>query len=160
MADRPRLIFLLNSAQRRLQQWMTAQPAWPNQASHAPPTSAQSGVLFTLNKADGATMGELAEVLDLAPSAVSGLVQRMEALQWVQRRPGPDDARTQRVWLLDAGRRLLPALKQALHQVNARLYAGFSDEELHTVARWLRHVQHLDTPLTPQSPPHEPTPLP
>ena len=25
MADRPRLIFLLNSAQRRLQQWMTSQ---------------------------------------------------------------------------------------------------------------------------------------
>lgn len=143
MADRPRLIFLLNSAQRRLQQWMTAQPARPVSGGGAP-TSAQAGVLFALTKTDGITMGELADALDLAPSAVSGLIQRMEALHWVQRRPGPDDARTQRVWLLDAGRAQLPALKQALQHVNARLYEGFTDEELHTVARWLRHVQHLD----------------
>ena len=146
MADRPRLIFLLNSAQRRLQQWMTAQQAWATGASGgcSAPTPAQSGVLFVLAKADGATMGQLAESQDLAPSAVSGLIQRMEALHWVQRRPCPDDARTQRVWLLDAGRTQLPALKQALKRINARLYEGFSDEELHTVARWLRHVQHLD----------------
>lgn len=146
MADRPRLIFLLHSAQRRLQQWMTAQQAWAADAggSGSAPTSAQSGVLFVLAKTDGATMGQLAESLDLAPSAVSGLIQRMEALHWVQRRPCPNDARTQRVWLLDAGRTQLPALKQALKRINARLSEGFSDEELHTVARWLRHVQHLD----------------
>ena len=144
MADRPRLIFLLNSAQRRLQQWMTAQQAWSTDAGGHAPSPAQSGVLFALAKTDGATMGQLAEALDLAPSAVSGLIQRMEALHWVQRRPCPDDARTQRVWLRDAGRTQLPALKQALKRINARLYEGFSDEELHTVARWLRHVQHLD----------------
>lgn len=144
MADRPRLIFLLNSAQRRLQQWMTAQQAWATASGGNAPTSAQSGVLFALAKADGATMGQLAEALDLAPSAVSGLIQRMEALHWVQRRPCPDDARTQRVWLQDAGRTQLPALKQALRRINTRLYEGFSDEELQTVARWLRHVQHLD----------------
>ena len=143
MADRPRLIFLLNSAQRRLQQWMTAQQAWSTDAGGHAPSSAQSGVLFALAKADGATMGQLAEALDLAPSAVSGLIQRMEALHWVQRRPCPDDARVQRVWLLEAGRDQLPALKQALQHVNARLHEGFTDDELHTVARWLRHVQHL-----------------
>ena len=27
-------------------------------------------------------MGQLAQALDLAPSAVSGLIQRMEALEW------------------------------------------------------------------------------
>lgn len=146
MSDPPRLIFLLNSAQRRLQQWMTAQQAGATDASgsRSAPTSAQSGVLFVLAKVDGATMGQLAESLDLAPSAVSGLIQRMEVLHWVQRRPCPDDARTQRVWLRDAGRTQLPALKQALKHINARLSEGFSDEELHTVARWLRHVQHLD----------------
>ena len=58
MADRPRLIFLLNSAQRKLQQWMTSQQAWPTDANGggSAPTSAQSGVLFALAKADG-TLG-------------------------------------------------------------------------------------------------------
>jgi DNA-binding MarR family transcriptional regulator len=145
MATRPRLIFLLNSAQRRLQQWIAVQQAHASSTGATVPSPAQSGVLFVLAKADGATMGHLAQALDLAPSAVSGLVQRMEALGWVQRQPCPQDGRTQRVWLCPAGQVQLPVLKQAMQRINARLFAGFSDDELATVARWLNHVQQLDT---------------
>jgi hypothetical protein len=47
---KPRLIFLLNSAQRHLQQWMSAQAS----QVATPPTPSQSGLLFVLDKADGA----------------------------------------------------------------------------------------------------------
>ena len=144
MQSKPRLIFLLNSAQRRLQQWMAQQTEAASCQDQQSPTPAQSGVVFALTKADGATMGELAQVLDLAPSAVSGLVQRMEALDWVARQPCPADGRTQRVWLRPAGQKLLPLLRQATTRINARLTEGFSEEELRTVARWLTHVQQLD----------------
>jgi DNA-binding MarR family transcriptional regulator len=145
MATRPKLIFLLNSAQRRLQQWIAVQQAHVVAEGKVPPSPAQSGVLFVLAKANGATMGHLAQTLDLAPSAVSGLVQRMEALDWVQRRPCPDDGRTQRVWLRPEGQAQLPWLKQAMQRINARLTEGFSEQELTTVSRWLNHVQQLDT---------------
>lgn len=141
----PRLIFLLNSAQRRLQQWIANQQVQVAQAGTLTPTPAQGGALFVLAKDDGATMGLLAQRLDLAPSAVSGLIQRMEALGWVTRRADPDDGRTQRVWLRPEGQAMLPLLKLAMNRINTRLAAGFSDEELATVARWLAHVQHLDT---------------
>jgi DNA-binding MarR family transcriptional regulator len=144
MQNKPRLIFLLNSAQRRLQQWMAQQTEAASGLTRQAPTPAQSGVVFALTKADGATMGELAQLLDLAPSAVSGLVQRMEALGWVARQPCPEDGRTQRVWLRPAGQKLLPLLRQATTRINARLTEGFSEEELRTVARWLTHVQQLD----------------
>ena len=90
-----------------------------------------------------------AQALDLAPSAVSGLVQRMEALGWVHRRPCPEDGRTQRVWLRPEGQAVLPFIRQATQRINAQLTAGFTEAELATVARWLTHVQHLDqhTPL-------------
>ncbi|MEP6505642.1 MAG: MarR family winged helix-turn-helix transcriptional regulator [Betaproteobacteria bacterium] len=146
MPSPPRLIFLVNSAARRLQQCIAARQLEAARALGAAPTAAQGGVLFVLDKGDGATMGELALALDLAPSAVSGLVQRMEALEWVVRRACPDDARTQRVWLLPAGRRALPALYEALARLNRQIKAGFTDAELQTVARWLRHVQQLDEP--------------
>ncbi len=149
MAPRPRLIFLLNSAQRRLQQWIAVQQAHASAEGMTPPSPAQSGVLFVLAKADGATMGHLAQTLDLAPSAVSGLIQRMEALGWVQRHPCPEDGRTQRVWLLPDGQAQLPWLTQAMQRINARLTAGFSEQELATVARWLNHVQQLDAPPEP-----------
>lgn len=144
MPQPPRLVFLLNSAQRRLQLWIAAQQARVAADQGAAPTAAQGGVLFMLGREDGATMGQLAQALDLAPSAVSGLVQRMEALGWVARQPCAQDARTQRVWLQPAGRAWLEPLRQATRRINARLAAGFSEEELQTVARWLRHVQQID----------------
>lgn len=141
MATRPpRLIFLLNTAQRRLQQWIAAEQGIADNSGIAP-TPAQGTVLFILTRTDGATMGELARELDLAPSAISGLVQRMEAAGWVQRRSCDLDARTQRVWLQPAGAAHLPALRQSLARINARLTRGFTSAELDTVARWLEQVR-------------------
>ena len=147
MADRPpRLVFLLSSAQRRLQQFIAAEQDRAARAGLAAPTPAQSGVLFVLAREDGATMGRLAKALDLAPSAVSGLVQRMEGLGWVERRTSEVDARTQQVWLLPAGDAQLPALRKALGRINERLTDTFTPDELRTVARWLEHVQTLGDP--------------
>ena len=143
MSKPPRLIFLLNSAQRRLQQFIAAEQERAARAGVGAPSPAQSGVLFVLAREDGATMGRLSQALDLAPSAMSGLVQRMEAQQWVERRPSELDARTQQVWLQPAGRALLPALHKALGRINEALVAPFTAGELQTVARWLEHVQTL-----------------
>ena len=143
MPKPPRLIYLLNSAQRRLQQFIAAEQEHLARAGVAAPSPAQSGVLFVLAKQDGAAMGVLAEALDLAPSAVSGLVQRMEAQGWIARHASTVDARTQQVWLQPSGRALLPALNKALGRINERLFGAFTPAELQTVARWLEHVQNL-----------------
>jgi DNA-binding MarR family transcriptional regulator len=143
----PRFIHLLGSAQRHLQQWMSLQQQHAaNAAGHPLPTPVQAGALFVLAQADGRTMGEIARALDLEPPAVSGLVQRIEALGWVARQPCPQDGRTQRVWLSPAGQALLPTLRTVTQGIQARLCEGFTPEELATVARWLEHVRTLDTP--------------
>ena len=72
MAHPPRLVYLLGSAQRRLQQWIAAQQERAALSGTRPPTPAQAGVLFVLARSDGVAMGQLAEALDLAPSAASG----------------------------------------------------------------------------------------
>ena len=143
MSKPPRLIYLLSSAQRRLQQFVAAEQERFAREGVTPPSPAQSGVLFVLAKTDGATMGALAQALDLAPSAVSGLVQRMEAQGWIARRASETDARTQHVWLQPSGRALLPALNKALGRINDKLHDAFTPAELQTVARWLEHVQNL-----------------
>jgi DNA-binding MarR family transcriptional regulator len=144
----PRLVFLLNSAQRRLQQWIGLQQAATSEGGAPVPSPAQSGLLFILDKGDGATMGELAAALHLAPSALSGLVQRMEAFGWLLRRTCTEDARTQRVWLQASGREQLPGLKATMVQINEQLAAGFTASELQTVARWLAHVQGFSLDAT------------
>lgn len=148
----PRLIFLLNSAQRHLQQWINGLHTQAAASGQPTPTAAQSGVLFVLAKEDGATMGTLAQTLDLAPSAMSGLIQRMELLGWLHRRACEQDGRTQRVWLLPAGQAQLPVLRDTMTRINTQLTAGFTAEELQVVARWLTHVQQLDQPDAPGVP--------
>lgn len=141
--SRPRFVFLLGSAQRRLQQWMAAEQARGALQGLRSPSPVQGGLLFILTRKDGVTMGEIAQQLDLAPSAVSGLVQRMEAQAWLTRRACELDARTQRVWLTEEGRAQMPALRKALGHINERLTQSFTEAELQTVARWLEHVQNL-----------------
>ncbi len=147
MQPRHRFIFLLNSAQRRLQQWIALQQAEAASGGVPAPSPAQAAVLFVLTKNDGCTMGELAQTLDLGPSAMSGLIQRMETMGWVLRQPCPEDGRTQRVWLLPEGQAQMPALKRAMQGINGRLSEGFTEQELDIVARWLEHIQQLDAPV-------------
>lgn len=57
--------------------------------------------------ADGLRMSDLAVVTSGAPSRLSQVVGRMEARDWVERRPDPDDGRATRVELRPAGRTML-----------------------------------------------------
>ena len=147
MPPRHRWIQLLSSAHRRLQWRLSLEQAQQSAPDIAAPTAAQAAVLLLLAQSDGASMGQLAQAMDLVPSAVSGLVQRMQQHGWVNQSRCTTDNRTQRVWLLDAGRLQLPAIQRALKHLNTELTNGFSSQELATVARWLRHVQQLPAPL-------------
>ena len=140
MKRQPRFIYLLNSCQRRLQQCI---------ALHGNGlSSAQGGVLFLLEREDGSLMGRLAQQLDLAPSAVSGLIDRMQKSGLVVRRPCSEDGRAQRVWLTDGGRAQLPTLKAQVKSINGLLQEGFSRDELEIVERWLQQVHDRLVPPT------------
>src|SRR5262249_748231 len=104
-------------------------------------TSAQSGVLFYLGRNDGALIGEVAEALDLVPSAMTGLADRMERAGLVERRPDSEDGRALRIYLTDAGQSVRKRAVARTQALNARLMEGFSDREIDTVSRWLISLQ-------------------
>lgn len=64
------------------------------------------------NGTGAATIGELAEFLQVRHHSVVGLVDRAEALGYVRRRPGTDDRREVRVILTPDGSRRLKALTE------------------------------------------------
>jgi len=135
LVDDRRLFFLLASGQRRVQRWVEAR-----MAARGGLTGTQSGLLFYLGEQDGALIGDTAEALDVAPSAMTGLVDRMERAALVERRPDPKDGRAQRLHLTDKGRGAREAAKDGLDSLNHRLADGFSDAELAVVARWLQSL--------------------
>ncbi|RRN65896.1 MarR family winged helix-turn-helix transcriptional regulator [Caulobacter sp. 602-1] len=134
-ADR-RLIFLLNAGHRRVQRWIEGK-----MAAKGGLTAAQSGVLFYLGERDGALIGEAADALDLAPSAMTGLIDRMTRAELVERQADPKDGRAMRLRLTAKGRAARQDAKAGLDGVNAHLTEGFTDEEIGVVARWLASLQ-------------------
>ncbi|MDB5456011.1 MAG: MarR family transcriptional regulator [Caulobacter sp.] len=131
-----RLVFLLNAGHRRVQRWIEAK-----MAAKGGLTAAQSGALFFLGQKDGALIGEAAEALDLAPSAMTGLIDRMARAELVERRPDPKDGRALRLHLTDKGLAARDEAKAGLADLNDHLTAGFSDAEIAVVARWLLGLQ-------------------
>ncbi len=131
-----RLIFLLNAGHRRVQRWIEAK-----MAAKGGLTAAQSGVLFFLGERDGALIGEAADALDLAPSAMTGLIDRMTRAELVERHADPKDGRAMRLRLTDKGRAAHEAAKAGLDGLNAHLTEGFTPEEIGVVARWLGSLQ-------------------
>lgn len=131
-----RLIFLLNAGHRRVQRWIEGK-----MAAKGGLTAAQSGVLFYLGDKDGALIGEAADALDLAPSAMTGLIDRMTRAELVERRADPQDGRAMRLCLTAKGRAARADAKAGLDGVNAHLTEGFTDAEIGVVARWLSSLQ-------------------
>ena len=56
-------------------------------------TAAQVSVISLLGTNRSMTLGELSRELEMSHSTVSGIVDRLEAKQLVERRPSPEDRR-------------------------------------------------------------------
>lgn len=86
-------------------------------------------------------LARLGAVLDLSPSSLSGLVDRMVRDGLLERQPDPDDGRAWNIRLTEAGRAARSDAVRAARKLNDRLCEGFDPKELKIVARWLEAVQ-------------------
>lgn len=134
MTGRPTFHLLLKTAYRRMERWIEAE------AANEGLSSAQAGLVLFLGKSDGAGIGDAAEALDVAPSAMTGLVDRMTRAGLVERRPDPRDGRGQRLHLTEQGWSARNDAVRVLGELNARMGEGLSEADARTIARWLESV--------------------
>ncbi|PSJ39489.1 MarR family winged helix-turn-helix transcriptional regulator [Allosphingosinicella deserti] len=128
----PRLVYLLNVAQRRVQAAI--------QGEGEGTTAARAGLLMAVGER-GAAMAQLGPMLDLGAPALSGLIDRCMKAGLVERRPDPGDGRAWFVVLTEAGRKARVQAIEGARALNARLIEGFTDNEVEAVARWLEAVR-------------------
>lgn len=132
--SKPRFIFLLSIAHRRLQS-----------AIHGDgdgTSAARSGLLMTLRaNGESMAMAQLARSLDLGASTLSGLIDRMVRDGLIVRQADANDGRAWNIALTDNGKRARAEAVRAARMLNDRLRDGFSDAELAIVARWLDTVR-------------------
>lgn len=108
-------------------------------------TRSQWSVLMILWKGEGRSQTEIQEVLGLERATITGLIQRMSAQGWVQRRDDPHDGRVQRVFLTERSRALKPTATLIVEEVHEQVLAGFSEDERAFFKRLLlRALENLE----------------
>jgi DNA-binding MarR family transcriptional regulator len=79
-------------------------------------------MLRHLQERPGITPGELAEALVLTRGAVSKVIQKLEAKNWITRFTKPEDNRVQLLSLTRQGRRVLPQLAEIADQNDQQFF--------------------------------------
>ena len=87
-------------------------------------------VLMALEGDGPLPMGALAEAMDVSQASVTGIVDRMEQRDLVERQRADDDRRVVRVGLTDEGRRLIGLLADQRREHIAQLLDDLTDDEL------------------------------
>lgn len=101
----------------------------------------QNMLLLELYAEDGRRQGELADRLDVEPSAISKMVTRLESGGLVERRADEDDSRISRVYLTGEGRSLQGEIEDVHRRMASRMLEGFSTEEKALFRRMLVDVR-------------------
>jgi len=127
-----RIFFLVHRAQRALSTHASA-----GLAEALGISVAQLTTLMYVSRHEGCSLTELADLLDLNKSAITGLVQRMERAGTLRREPNPSDARGSLLYLTPKGNELRERAKPLLRRLNAELTQGFTADEIDTVLRFL-----------------------
>ena len=104
-------------------------------------TSAHFEVLLTLKAGEGISQQELSERLLMTKGNACVTVQKMEALGLLERRADPTDQRFQRLYMTDAGRKLLAKVLPEHHAEMKQMLAGISLADQKTLHELLLRVE-------------------
>jgi DNA-binding MarR family transcriptional regulator len=105
-------------------------------------TLPQFDVLATLWHGDGITQQELAERLLVTKGNVVGLIDRVSAAGWVERRPDPEDRRANRLYLTDTGRKLLAEAWPCQIALGQKVFGTLTQGELRLMHELLERLEN------------------
>ncbi len=100
-------------------------------------TRSQWWVLAFLSRHDGMTQTGLADDLDLTKVAIGGLLDRMEASGYVERRPDPQDGRLRRVFLTSEGKSQVVTIRESVEAVELGILSKIPEADLDHAAETL-----------------------
>lgn len=100
----------------------------------------QCGVLMFIAKNPGCQAKQVAQAMGLNKSALSGLLNRMEKKQLIERKPCQHDARASLLYSSDKGLEKLALVKPLLAELSQALTEGFSEAEIEVILRFLNRL--------------------
>lgn len=89
----------------------------------------QPPLLFTLNKDNGKSQKELAEILRIKPSTINVMIKRMEKEGLIQRRHDKKDQRISRVYITDKGQKICKDANKMMQKIESEMFLNLTKEE-------------------------------
>lgn len=108
----------------------------------------QPPLLFILNRKDGKSQRELADMMHIKASTVNVMVKRMEKAGLIERKQDKEDARVSRAYITEKGRQACKRSYQAMDEIENKMFAGLTKDELVIFRRLLLQVKenlHVDS---------------
>lgn len=104
-------------------------------------TRSQWWILAHLARHDGMIQSDLANVLDIGKAALGGLIDRLEASKFIERRPDDSDRRVKRIYLTTKGSQMIAEMKVRSHEMSERILAGLDEAARHKLVDMLSLVK-------------------
>lgn len=110
-------------------------------------TLPQFDILATLRFSEGVTQQELAERLLVTKGNVCGVLDRLEGMGWVERRPDAKDRRVNRLHLTSAGRTKIDAVFPDHNALIVQLMQTFPAGEVKLLRGLLEQLERAESTL-------------
>lgn len=113
--------------------------------SHFGITPGQYGVLACLWKNDTLTPKEIATILRVENSTISGVLDRMQKRGLIDRVLNPDNRRSIRVKATKEGLALKKPVQKKIEELNEQVLRNFSPKEREQMIVYLNRISHAET---------------
>ena len=109
--------------------------------AHEGLTASQQAILFLLRSNGPLPITDIARMLHMGNSSITGLVNRMAGKNLVRRQTSDADGRVQLITLAPAGAAICEHALPLVSRLNEALLAPFDDRERNTIKAFLDHVR-------------------
>jgi DNA-binding MarR family transcriptional regulator len=103
-------------------------------------TAEQFHVLKSLKEDSGIAQNKLCEAVEKSPANITRILDRLEKKDYLVRRDHPEDRRSTLVYLTAAGGELMAEVRRELADIEAKITAGLSPEQILEMKQGLRLV--------------------
>jgi len=133
MAIEDRFIFLISKVCQKL--IINLQNAFSESGIEVTPI--QVMLLFFLQKNDGSSLTQISQGLMLENPTVTGLIDRLEKLDYVKRSDHPEDRRVYLVHITEKGKKVANKALPIIKKLNEEIKKGYSKEEVESFKKVL-----------------------
>lgn len=134
LTETDELVFLLEEVPRRLRQ------AFDGALRYFGLTRTQWRTLGYVFRSEGLTQTELAQCVELERASIGQAIDRLEELNYVERRKSLDDRRVWKIYLLPAALELIPKLRQEADAVYEKMFKDIAQSDKAHLWQTLRHL--------------------